>query len=249
ADDHDRVGHRARPRIGRHRRHLYSCHRRRHGGGGGRRRGSGVVRVSIALRLVGSELNRSFPAQWNLALGALFVAVVVFIPDGIAAPWAKWLRRRIMGGERALDAEAAPALPPRGAAALVTMTDVRFSYGSLQVLRGIDLAIERGRLLCIVGPNGAGKSTLIEVLTDGRRPISGAIAFDLDAGQDHYRRPPHVIARQGLVRKFQIPALFRSLTVAEHLLLAAHRGRWPSPFRRTVRIAVPAAVLDVAEAT
>src|SRR6185312_9595817 len=54
----------------------------------------GAAVGAIALSLVGSELNRSFPAQWNLALGALFVAVVVFIPDGIAAPWAKWLRRR-----------------------------------------------------------------------------------------------------------------------------------------------------------
>jgi len=216
---------------------------------GGRATIVGPAVGAIALSLIGSELNRSFPAQWNLALGALFVAVVVFVPDGIAAPWAKWLRRRIVGGERTLVAEPGPATAASGADALVTMRDVRFAYGSLQVLRGIDLDIERGRLLCIVGPNGAGKSTLIEVLTDGRRSIAGAVAFNLGAGQDHRRRPPHEIARHGLIRKFQIPALFRSLSVAEHLLLAAHRGRWPSPFRRTVRIAVPAAVLDVAEAT
>jgi branched-chain amino acid transport system permease protein len=216
---------------------------------GGRATIIGPAVGAIALSLVGSELNRSFPAQWNLALGALFVAVVVFIPDGIMAPWAKWLRRRIMGGPRNLVADAAPPRAETGGDTLVSMRKVKFSYGALTVLRGIDLAIERGRLLCIVGPNGAGKSTLIEVLTDGRRTISGDVMFDLESGGDHRRRPPHAIARHGLMRKFQIPALFRSLTVAEHLLLAEHRGRWPSFWRRTVSIGVPPAVLEVLTAT
>ncbi len=216
---------------------------------GGRATIVGPAVGAIALSLVGSELNRSFPAQWNLALGALFVAVVVFIPDGIVAPWAKWLRRRIMGGPRDLVAEAAPPRAETGGNTLVSLREVTFSYGALTVLRGIDLAIERGRLLCIVGPNGAGKSTLIEVLTDGRRTISGDVTFDLESGGDHRRRPPHAIARHGLMRKFQIPALFRSLTVAEHLLLAEHRGRWPSFWRRTVSIGVPPAVLEVLTAT
>jgi branched-chain amino acid transport system permease protein len=216
---------------------------------GGRATIIGPAVGAIALSLVGSELNRSFPAQWNLVLGALFVAVVVFIPDGIVAPWAKWLRRRIMGGERALIAEPAPPRADAGAGALIDMRDVRFSYGALNVLRGVDLSIERGKLLCIVGPNGAGKSTLIEVLTDGRRAIRGDVTFDLAAERDHRRLPPHAIARLGLMRKFQIPALFRSLTVAEHLLLAEHRGRWPSFWRRTVSIGLPPAVLEVLTAT
>ncbi|MGH6989620.1 MAG: ABC transporter ATP-binding protein, partial [Stellaceae bacterium] len=122
-------------------------------------------------------------------------------------------------------------------------------YGALQVLRGIDLDIERGRLLCIVGPNGAGKSTLIEILTDGRRRIGGAIAFELENADDHHRQPPHAIAQHGVIRKFQIPALFRSLTVAEHLLLATLRGVWPSPIRRSKRIAVPRTVLEICVAT
>lgn len=216
---------------------------------GGRGTIIGPAVGAVALSLIGSELNRSFPAQWNLALGALFVAVVVFIPDGIVAPWAKWLRRRIMGGARDLVPE--PALPRLAATGgtLARFRDVRFSYGSLNVLRGIDLAIERSQLLSIVGPNGAGKSTLIEVLTDGRRTIAGEIAFDLDSGGEHRRRPPHAIVQHGLVRKFQIPALFRSLSVAEHLLIAEHRGRWPSWWRRTSAIGVPPAVLDICVAT
>jgi branched-chain amino acid transport system permease protein len=214
---------------------------------GGRATIVGPAVGAVALSLAGSELNSSFPAQWNLALGALFVAVVVFVPDGIVAPWAGWVRRRIIGGARDLVPEP-PPVPAHGGATLATLRDVRFSYGALHVLRGIDLTIGRGELLAIVGPNGAGKSTLIEVLTDGRRPIGGEIVFDLAGGEDHRRRPPHDIVRSGLVRKFQIPALFRSLSVAEHLLLAEHRGRWPSPWRRTVAIGVPPAVLDICAA-
>jgi branched-chain amino acid transport system permease protein len=215
---------------------------------GGRATIIGPALGAIALSLIGSELNRSFPAQWNLALGALFVAVVVFVPDGIIAPWGKWLRRRIMGGARDLVPE--PPQPPAvGGDTLATFHDVRFSYGSLNVLRGIDLAIRRGQLLSIVGPNGAGKSTLIEVLTDGRRAIAGEIAFALDGGGEHRRRPPHAIVRHGLVRKFQIPGLFRSLSVAEHLLLAEHRGRWPSWWRRAATVGVPSSVRDICVAT
>jgi ABC-type uncharacterized transport system ATPase subunit/ABC-type branched-subunit amino acid transport system permease subunit len=216
---------------------------------GGRATILGPAVGAVLLSLAGSELNSSFPAQWNMALGVLFVAVVVFVPDGIIAPWAKWLRRRIMGGERALMADLVGSVAGNGSRVLAAIKDVRFGYGALQVLRGIDLEIDRGQLLCIVGPNGAGKSTLIEVLTDGRRPIAGSIAFDLENTRDHHRRPPHAIAQSGLIRKFQIPALFRSLTVAEHLLLAAHRGAWPSPIRRSTRIAVPQTVLDISIAT
>jgi len=216
---------------------------------GGRATIIGPAIGAVALSLVGSELNRSFPTQWNLALGALFVAVVVFIPDGIVAPWAKWLRRRTMGGSRQLIPEPPPPSATAAGDTLATFRNVRFSYGSLNVLRGIDLAIGRGQLLSIVGPNGAGKSTLIEVLTDGRRTIAGEIAFDPDSGGDRRRRPPHAIVRRGLVRKFQIPALFRSLSVAEHLLLAEHRGRWPSWWRRTAVIGVSPAVLDTCAAT
>jgi branched-chain amino acid transport system permease protein len=216
---------------------------------GGRATIIGPALGAVALSLIGSELNRSFPAQWNLALGALFVAVVVFVPDGIIAPWGKWLRRRVMGGARDLVPEMPRPGPAVGGDALATFRDVRFSYGSLYVLRGIDLAIRRGQLLSIVGPNGAGKSTLIEVLTDGRRAIVGEIAFALDSGGEHHRRPPHAIVRHGVVRKFQIPALFRSLSVAEHLLLAQHRGRWPSWWRRTAAIGVPPAVPHICVAT
>ncbi len=87
------------------------------------------------------------------------------------------------------------------------------------------------------------------MLTDGRRAIAGEIAFALDGGGEHRRRPPHAIVRHGLVRKFQIPGLFRSLSVAEHLLLAEHRGRWPSWWRRTAAIGVPPAVPDICVAT
>ena len=62
-------------------------------------------------------------------------------------------------------------------------------------------------------------------------------------------KPIHSIARAGVARKFQIPHLFDSLTVAETILLAQRKGRIPSPWRRTKQIPVARSVLDIVEAT
>jgi ABC-type branched-subunit amino acid transport system ATPase component len=126
---------------------------------------------------------------------------------------------------------------------------VRFAFGKLNVLRGIDLDIMRGELLCIVGPNGAGKSTLIEVVSDGFRNITGLVTFNLGNAARHWRRAPDQIAAKGIVRKFQIPSLFKSLTVAEHILLASRNGRLPSFWRRTREVRVPASVIEIVQAT
>jgi branched-chain amino acid transport system permease protein len=118
------------------------------------------------------------------------------------------------------------------------------------VLRGVEFEMGAGELLCIVGPNGAGKSTLLNVLTNGQLPMTGSIAFRLEHGEvKHHRAPIHRLARAGIGRKFQIPHLFDSLTVAETILVASLRGRIPSTWRRTREIGVGRSVLDIVRAT
>ena len=224
---------------------------------GGRATIIGPAIAAIALSLIGSELNRSFPSQWGLVVGAMFVIVVVFVPDGILPPVVDRIRRAFLGrgmniwnDDRVLVATPASASAAASGGPPVVIEDVKFGYGALQVLRGIDLTIARGELLSIVGPNGAGKSTLINVLTDGQfTATTGKITFNLGGAARHTGTPPQDILRAGIARKFQIPALFPSLTVAEHILLATMRGRWPSWWRRTRTIEVPQVVLDVVTAT
>jgi len=90
------------------------------------------------------------------------------------------------------------------------------SFGGLQVLRGIDLDIERGTIQGLIGPNGCGKSTLFDVTTGYQRVDAGSVEFE---GEDISTLAPHVVSRRGLIRTFQLTRIFPGLTVAENLLV------------------------------
>jgi branched-chain amino acid transport system ATP-binding protein len=107
------------------------------------------------------------------------------------------------------------------AKSLLEVTSVAKSYGALDVLVGIDLAVPTGQALGIVGPNGAGKSTLLSVISGTERASSGSVLFD---GHDVTRQGPEVRARAGMGRTFQIPRPFTTLTVFENALSGAAYG-------------------------
>jgi ABC-type uncharacterized transport system ATPase subunit len=100
---------------------------------------------------------------------------------------------------------------------LLYADDLQIRFGGVVVLQGVSLAIERGELCCIIGPNGAGKSTLFNMLAGTLRPAEGRIRFE---GSDIVGLPVHRFARLGIVRKFQVPSLFDSLTVRDNLDVA-----------------------------
>jgi branched-chain amino acid transport system permease protein len=222
---------------------------------GGRATVLGPVVGAVGLSFVTSKLSSSWPTQWALVLGLLFIAVVVFVPDGVLPPVARLIGRLLSrggdrGGRRLVDVRRAPPkLRPAGEP-VATVDGVEFGYGALRVLRGVDFEILAGELLCIVGPNGAGKSTLLGVLTNGKQSIGGRVDFHLQHGElDQSGASIHRIARRGVARKFQIPHLFDSLTVAETILVASLRGRLPSVWRRTRDVEVGRSVHDIVEAT
>ncbi|NKJ47332.1 ABC transporter ATP-binding protein [Burkholderia sp. SG-MS1] len=98
-------------------------------------------------------------------------------------------------------------------------------FGSTQILRGVDLAVEPGERHALIGPNGAGKSTLFNLIAGGARPNAGRI--DL-FGAEITRLAPAAIARRGLARSFQSTSVFARLTVFDNLRCAAmlaERGR------------------------
>ena len=219
---------------------------------GGRGTIIGALIGAVGLQLAGARLSADFPAQWSLFEGLLFVAVVVFLPDGVLPPivrLAKRLLRHSPKAERTLVGDSAAAQVQPTTSPVIKVTGLHFGYGSLRVLRGVDLHVGRGELMCIVGPNGAGKSTLVSVLADGSLRAEGSIHYELGTRTSHRRRPAHRIARYGVSRKFQSPQLFASLSAAETILVASLGGRLPSVWRRTRRIPVSPAVVDVLDAT
>jgi len=88
--------------------------------------------------------------------------------------------------------------------------------GGIRALDGIDLDIPVGSICALVGPNGAGKSTLMKAWVGFERPSSGSVAV---LGIDPWRDRPATLDRIGYVS--QHPALYRGLSVADHIALAA----------------------------
>jgi branched-chain amino acid transport system ATP-binding protein len=89
-------------------------------------------------------------------------------------------------------------------------------------VNGVDLSIRRGTIHALIGPNGAGKTTCFNLLTKFLAPSRGSIVYK---GVDITRTPPADVARLGLVRSFQISAVFPRLTAAENVRIALQRRR------------------------
>ena len=97
------------------------------------------------------------------------------------------------------------------------LRDVRKQFGSVEIIRGVNLAVNKGERLAIIGPNGAGKSTLFNLIS-GRFGVStGEISLN---GQAIQQLAPYEINRLGLSRSFQITNIFHRLSVFENLRCA-----------------------------
>lgn len=101
---------------------------------------------------------------------------------------------------------------------LLEVDDVHTYYGESYILQGISLAVERGQVVAVLGRNGVGKTTLIRSIVGFTPPRRGTVRFN---GQDVTRRPPYAISRLGVGLVPQGRRIFPSLTVREHLDVAA----------------------------
>ena len=94
------------------------------------------------------------------------------------------------------------------------------AFGGLIAVDGVDLNVRRHTIHALIGPNGAGKTTCFNLLTKFARPTSGSILFN---GVDVTRESPENIAGHGVVRSFQISAIFQHLTPVENIRIALQR--------------------------
>ena len=111
----------------------------------------------------------------------------------------------------------------------MTMLELRgvvVGYGAGDVLQGVQLAVERGSITCIVGPNGAGKSTVLRSVSGLLRPREGEIAFE---ERDIRGLLPAEILALGISQVPQSDALFANLTVRENVLMGAYILRRDRP--------------------
>jgi branched-chain amino acid transport system ATP-binding protein len=100
------------------------------------------------------------------------------------------------------------------AAALLEVDGVVKRFGGFTALNGVSLAVKPGERFGLIGPNGSGKTTLINCVS-GVLPVNGgSIRFD---GQEITGLPPHQRSRLGIVRSFQIPKPFTSMSVRDNL--------------------------------
>ena len=94
------------------------------------------------------------------------------------------------------------------------------AFRGFLAVKGVDLSVREGTIHALIGPNGAGKTTVFNLLTKFHQPTAGRIAF---RGEDITRLKPAEVARRGLVRSFQISAVFPHLTALENVRVALQR--------------------------
>ena len=92
-------------------------------------------------------------------------------------------------------------------------------FGGLRAVDGVDLRVERERIVSIIGPNGAGKTTLFNFITGIYQPTRGTVMFQ---DRDVTGMPPHDITTLGVARTFQNIRLFGGMTCAGNVMVAAH---------------------------
>ena len=112
--------------------------------------------------------------------------------------------------------------------------DLTKDFAGFIAVRSVNLRVARGTIHAMIGPNGAGKTTCFNLLSKFLSPTRGRIIFD---GRDITALKPADVARLGLVRSFQISAVFPHLTVLENVRIALQRRRGGSfDFWRSKRV-------------
>ena len=93
-------------------------------------------------------------------------------------------------------------------------------FGGLRAVDDASLSVDKGRIVALIGPNGAGKTTFFACMAGFHRPDAGRVHLN---GEDITGMPPHLIARRGMVRTFQITQPFAKLSVLDNIMVGAYQ--------------------------
>jgi branched-chain amino acid transport system ATP-binding protein len=103
--------------------------------------------------------------------------------------------------------------------ALLAVNELVLAYGKIVAVKGVDLTIEAGRVVCLIGANGAGKTTILRGISGLLRPKSGKVEFQ---GEVISRLPSYRIARMGVVLVPEGRQIFTQMSVGENLRMGGY---------------------------
>ena len=182
------------------------------------------------------ELFSIWTPNWLLWFGLIFVAFVMYSPDGLAGIWNKlkksWTPQlaeaAAMSRRRIYEDLALPVFlrPGAGSGTVLTIEGVSKRFGGIRAVENVSLQVGAGEIHALIGPNGAGKTTLFNLIS-GLFPVDRGVVRLYD--REIQDVPSNRICHQGLARSFQITCLFKGLSIHENLRLSL-QARSPGRF-------------------
>jgi branched-chain amino acid transport system ATP-binding protein len=196
---------------------------------GGMRNFFGPI-VGGAVYVFFQDLLSSYTKHWMIYFGLIFMAFILFSPNGITGIL-QGLRGRLRNTRQGEEAEAPVASaadpiedngsrrtdPAQLGEEIFRTEGVTKQFGALTAVDGVSVSVRKGELRSVIGPNGAGKTTFFNVLTGNLPGDGGKVFFK---GAEITGLEPHEIANHGIARSFQILSIFKDLTVFENIRVA-----------------------------
>jgi len=200
---------------------------------GGTRHWAGPAVGAIAITgLLYSFTAADHAVAGKAAIGAILIAAILFMPDGILPRLQRLLPKKSaravilseakdLGTTTHRDPSPAAQDDREGAAPLLRVSGLHKRFKGVRALAGVAVDVRRGEILGLLGPNGSGKSTFINVVSGHYAASAGEIVFE---GRALVGTPAHRIAAGGIARTHQIPRPFAHMTVLDNVALAAMFG-------------------------
>jgi ABC-type branched-subunit amino acid transport system ATPase component len=183
----------------------------------------GAIAGALTLRFL-PEVMGVFQDFRVAIQGLIFILILIFMPRGLAGfitDFTERYRTRTapdVDSQRTSTPLALPWTPEpveSDARAILIINGISRRFGGLQAVDDVSFTVAAGRIKAVIGPNGAGKTTLFNVLSGVITADSGSVLLN---GREILGLAPEAIARLGLVRSYQTPRLFTSMTVLENVL-------------------------------
>jgi ABC-type branched-subunit amino acid transport system ATPase component/ABC-type branched-subunit amino acid transport system permease subunit len=173
------------------------------------------------------ELFSIWTPNWLLWFGLIFVAFVMYSPDGLVGIWSTFVRRwrpapeeaAAMSKRKIYDGLPLPGflVPESLKGTVLEVKGVSKHFGGIRAVSSASLQIGAGEIHALIGPNGAGKTTLFNLISGLHPTDAGTIRLN---GDEIQGVPSDLICHRGLARSFQITNLFRGLSIYENLRLS-----------------------------